>query len=128
MFPGRFQVRKFKQERQQKIFSVVSTAVLPFPTSTSTSATASAPPPRRSTHNSQVIQRYPPNASIEDQTMQFEHISDADSRSHADLTDPGVPVVFGALTAVRGPSSALAGIGKGSGKDHNDGDDWGLPA
>ena len=41
MFPGKFQVRKFKQGRQQKIFSVVSTAVLPFPTSTSTSATAS---------------------------------------------------------------------------------------
>lgn len=37
--------------------------------------------------------------------------------------DLGVPVVFGALTAVRGPSSALAGIGKGSGKDHNDGED-----
>ncbi|KIO13513.1 hypothetical protein M404DRAFT_993068 [Pisolithus tinctorius Marx 270] len=67
---------------------------------------------------------------IKGATMHFEYISD--SVSHALMKvqlDTGVPVIFGVLTALT-EEQALerAGMGGGSNKGHNHGEDWGLAA
>lgn len=67
---------------------------------------------------------------IKGSTMHFEYI--CDSVSHALMKiqiDTGVPVIFGVLTALT-EDQALerAGLGRGSEKGHNHGEDWGLAA
>ena len=67
---------------------------------------------------------------IKGETMHFEYI--CDSVSHALMKvqlDTGVPVIFGVLTALT-ENQALerAGLGKGTKKGHNHGEDWGLAA
>jgi 6,7-dimethyl-8-ribityllumazine synthase len=67
---------------------------------------------------------------IKGSTMHFEYI--CDSVSHALMKvqlETGVPVIFGVLTTLT-EDQALerAGLGKGSDKGHNHGEDWGLAA
>ena len=67
---------------------------------------------------------------IKGETMHFEYI--CDSVSHALMKvqlDTGVPVIFGVLTALS-EDQALerAGLGRGTSKGHNHGEDWGLAA
>lgn len=67
---------------------------------------------------------------IKGSTMHFEYI--CDSVSHALMKiqiDTGVPLIFGVLTALT-EDQALerAGLGRGSEKGHNHGEDWGLAA
>jgi len=67
---------------------------------------------------------------IKGETMHFEYI--CDSVSHALMKvqlDTGVPVIFGVLTALS-EDQALerAGLGRGTNKGHNHGEDWGSAA
>ena len=69
-------------------------------------------------------------ALIKGESMHFEYI--CDSVSHALMKvqlDTGVPVIFGVLTALS-EDQALerAGLGRGTKKGHNHGEDWGLAA
>jgi 6,7-dimethyl-8-ribityllumazine synthase len=67
---------------------------------------------------------------IKGSTMHFEYICDAVSHGLMKVQlDSGVPVIFGVLTVLE-ESQALerAGIGKGSDKGHNHGEDWALAA
>jgi 6,7-dimethyl-8-ribityllumazine synthase len=67
---------------------------------------------------------------IKGSTMHFEYI--CDSVSHALMKiqiDTGVPVIFGVLTALSDDQALeRAGLGRGSEKGHNHGEDWGLAA
>ena len=67
---------------------------------------------------------------IKGATMHFEYI--CDSVSHALMKvqlDTGVPVIFGVLTALTDDQALeRAGLGRGSDKGHNHGEDWGLAA
>lgn len=67
---------------------------------------------------------------IKGATMHFEYI--CESVSHALMRvqlDTGVPVIFGVLTALNDDQALeRAGLGQGSNKGHNHGEDWGLAA
>jgi len=67
---------------------------------------------------------------IKGATMHFEYI--CESVSHALMKiqlDTGVPVIFGVLTALTDDQALeRAGLGRGSEKGHNHGEDWGLAA
>ncbi|KAF8163518.1 6,7-dimethyl-8-ribityllumazine synthase [Crassisporium funariophilum] len=67
---------------------------------------------------------------IKGSTMHFEYICDAVSHALMKVQlDTGVPVIFGVLTALT-EDQALdrAGMGRGTNKGHNHGEDWGLAA
>jgi 6,7-dimethyl-8-ribityllumazine synthase len=67
---------------------------------------------------------------IKGSTMHFEYI--CDSVSHALMKvqlETGVPVIFGVLTALSDDQALeRAGLGTGTNKGHNHGEDWGLAA
>jgi len=67
---------------------------------------------------------------IKGATMHFEYI--CESVSHALMKvqlDTGIPVIFGVLTALTDDQALeRAGLGRGSEKGHNHGEDWGLAA
>ncbi|KAJ1882649.1 lumazine synthase [Coemansia sp. RSA 1722] len=67
---------------------------------------------------------------IKGSTMHFEYIADAVSHGLMRVgLDTNVPVVFGVLTCLTDEQAMQrAGIGKGSDKGHNHGEDWGTAA
>ncbi|KAH7914010.1 6,7-dimethyl-8-ribityllumazine synthase [Hygrophoropsis aurantiaca] len=67
---------------------------------------------------------------IKGSTMHFEYICDSVSHALMKLqVDTGVPVIFGVLTALTDDQALeRAGLGRGSDKGHNHGEDWGLAA
>ncbi|KAG6844132.1 hypothetical protein H0H87_009519 [Tephrocybe sp. NHM501043] len=67
---------------------------------------------------------------IKGSTMHFEYICDSVSHALMKLQlDTGVPVIFGVLTALTDDQALeRAGLGRGTDKGHNHGEDWGLAA
>ncbi|KAK9767945.1 lumazine synthase [Basidiobolus ranarum] len=67
---------------------------------------------------------------IKGSTMHFEYICDAVSQGLMRVgLDTGIPVIFGVLTCLTDDQALeRAGMGKGSNKGHNHGEDWGAAA
>jgi len=67
---------------------------------------------------------------IKGSTMHFEYICESVSHALMKLQmDTGTPVIFGVLTVLTDDQALeRAGLGKGTDKGHNHGEDWGLAA